>query len=412
MKSPKKPASADKNKTEKRPRDHRELGQELDLFSFHDVAPGAVFWHGKGMIIWRELEKYIRKLTDRENYEETSTPILVKTDLFKKSGHWQYYNENIFWFKNPRDENEMLSLKPMNCPESTLIYSSRTRSYRDLPLRLAEVTDRLHRNELSGTLGGLLRVRQFTMDDAHIYCRPDQIEDETLKLMDLVKEFYSNFNMLLSFNLATRPDKAMGDINLWQEAELDLETVLKKSKVKYQIKEKDGAFYGPKIDINVTDSQNREWTIATIQLDFQIPERMELEYIDDQGKKKRPVMIHRAILGTFERFIGIILEHYQGALPFWLSPVQVSILPINDKVLKYSEEIFKKLKEAEIRAEMDSRNESISKKIREAELQKIPYLLIIGEKEAAAGKVAVRERGNGDTGQKTLEEFLALTKRQ
>src|SRR3989344_981740 len=227
MKSPKKPASADKNKTEKRPRDHRELGQELDLFSFHDIAPGAVFWHGKGMIIWRELEKYIRKLTDRENYEETSTPILVKTDLFKKSGHWQYYNENIFWFKNPRDENEMLSLKPMNCPESTLIYSSRTRSYRDLPLRLAEVTDRLHRNELSGTLGGLLRVRQFTMDDAHIYCRPDQIEDETLKLMDLVKEFYSNFNMLLSFNLATRPDKAMGDINLWQEAERNLETVLK-----------------------------------------------------------------------------------------------------------------------------------------------------------------------------------------
>ncbi|MDP3762593.1 MAG: threonine--tRNA ligase [bacterium] len=406
MKSPKKLESADKNKTEKRPLDHRELGQELDLFSFHDVAPGAVFWHGKGMIIWRELEKYIRKLTDRENYQETSTPILVKTELFKKSGHWQHYSENMFWFKNPRDENEVLSLKPMNCPESTLIYSSRTRSYRDLPLRLAEITDRLHRNELSGTLGGLLRVRQMTQDDAHIYCRPDQIENETSKLMDLVKEFYSNFNMPFSFNLATQPDKAMGETGLWQEAERDLETVLKKSKVKYQIKEKDGAFYGPKIDINVTDSQNREWTIATIQLDFQIPERMELEYIDDQGRKKRPVMIHRAILGTFERFIGIILEHYQGALPFWLSPVQVSILPINDKVLKYSEEIFEKLKKAEIRVELDSRNESVSKKIREAELQKIPYLLVIGEKEVAANKIAVRERGKGDLGTMALEEFI------
>jgi threonyl-tRNA synthetase len=397
-------------KSPSRAKDHRELGQELDLFSFHEVAPGSIFWHGKGMIIWRELEKYIRKLTDREGYEETSTPILVKTELFKKSGHWQHYSENIFWFKNPRDEKEELSLKPMNCPESTLIYASRTRSYRDLPVRLAEVTDRLHRNELSGTLGGLLRVRQMTQDDAHIYCRPDQIEKEIQNLMDLIKEFYSNFNMPFSFNLATRPDKAMGDIKLWQEAERDLEAVLKKSKVKYQIKEKDGAFYGPKIDINVTDSQSREWTIATIQLDFQIPERMGLEYIDERGQRKRPVMIHRAILGTFERFIGILLEHYQGALPFWLTPVQVMILPISTKTLKYSESNLEKLKKKNIRAELDSRNETIAKKIREAELQKIPYILVVGEEEVKSKKVSVRERGKGDIGQKTLEEFLKIAK--
>lgn len=391
-------------------KDHRELGSELDLFSFHEIAPGAPFWHGKGMIIWRELEKYIRKLTDREGYDETSTPILVKTELFEKSGHWQHFKENMFWFKNPRDENEVLGLKPMNCPESTLIYSTRTRSYRDLPMRLAEVTDRLHRNELSGTLGGLLRVRQMTQDDAHIYCRPDQIESEITKLMDLVKEFYAHFDMSLSFNLATRPDKAMGDPKLWKAAEKNLENVLKKANVKYQLKEKDGAFYGPKIDINVTDSQNREWTIATIQLDFQIPERMELEYIDEKGEKKRPVMIHRAILGTFERFIGILLEHYQGALPFWLSPVQVSILSINEKVNVYAENILKQLKEKNIRAELDLRNETISKKIREAEVRKIPYLLVIGEKEATAKKVAVRERGKGDLGASTIEEFLKIAK--
>src|SRR3989344_1606880 len=254
---------------------HQELGVQLDLYSFHEIAPGAVFWHGKGMIIWRELEKYLREKLDALGYQEVSTPVMVKRELFEKSGHWQHYREKMFTLDI---DSEIYVLKLMNCPESTLIYSSRTRSYRDLPIRLAEVTDRLHRNELSGTLGGLMRVRQFTQDDAHIYCRTDQIEGEITKLMDIVKEFYANFDMLLSFNLATRPDKAMGDPKLWEEAEKNLENVLKKTKVKYAVKEKDGAFYGPKIDINVTDSQNREWTIATIQLDFQIPERMGLEY--------------------------------------------------------------------------------------------------------------------------------------
>jgi len=390
---------------EEKHKDHRELGQELDLFSFHEIAPGAPFWHGKGMIIWRELEKYMREKLDKAGYQEVSTPVLVKRELFEKSGHLAHYKDNMFWFQNPVDENEILALKPMNCPESTLIYASRIRSYRDLPLRLSEITGKLHRNELSGTLGGLLRVRQMTQDDAHIYVRPDQIESEIENLMDLIKEFYAKLEMPLSFNLATRPDNAMGDIKLWNEAEKHLESVLKKSKVKYQIQEKDGAFYGPKIDINVTDSQNREWTIATIQLDFQIPEKMNLEYIDENGERKRPVIIHRAIFGSFERFIGIMLEHFNGALPFWLSPVQVKILTINEKLETYAKEIEKTLKEKNIRVEIDSRNESIGKKIREGEMQKIPYLLVVGEKEEKENKVAVRERGKGDAGTITIEEL-------
>lgn len=387
-------------------RDHRELGQEMDLFSFHEIAPGTVFWHGKGMIIWRELEKYMRERLDKGGYQETSTPVMVKKELFEKSGHWDHYRDNMFWFKNPVDENEVLAIKPMNCPESTLIYSSRTRSYKDLPLRLSEITDRIYRNELSGTLGGLLRVRQMTQDDAHIYCRPEQIESEIEKLMDLIKELYTKLDMPLSFNLATKPEKNIGDPKLWERAETALENVLKNIKVKYKIVEKDGTFYGPKIDINVTDSQNREWTIATIQLDFQLPERFGLEYIDEKGERQRPVIIHRAIFGSFERFIGILLEHFDGALPFWLSPVQVQILTINDKVLDYAKKITAELKEKGIRTELDSRNESIGKKIREAELQRIPYLLVIGEKEATADKIAVRERGKGDLGIMTIEEFI------
>lgn len=391
---------------EEKHRDHRELGQELDLFSFHEIAPGAPFWHGKGMIIWKELEKYMREKLDKAGYQEVATPVMVKKELFEKSGHWQHYKDNMFYFKNPVDENEMLVIKPMNCPESALIYSSKIRSYRDLPIRLSEITDRIYRNELSGTLGGLLRVRQMTQDDAHIYARPDQIEEEIQKLMDLIKEFYALFDMPLSFSLATRPEKAMGDIKLWEKAETALQNVLKKSEVKYQVKEKDGAFYGPKIDINVTDSQNREWTIATIQLDFQLPEKLELEYIDENGTKQRPVIIHRAILGSFERFIGIMLEHTNGNIPFWLSPVQVKILTVNDKVENYAKSLAEKLKN--IRVEMDLRNESIGKKIREGEMQKIPYLLVIGGKEEKENTVAVRERGKGDLGSMKIESLLNL----
>ena len=359
-------------------KDHRDIGRELDLFSFHEVAPGTVFWHGKGMIIWRELEKYLREKLDTLGYQETSTPVMVKKELFEKSGHWQHYRENMFTLDI---DDQTYVLKPMNCPESTLIYSSRTRSYRDLPIRLSEITDRIHRKELSGVVGGLLRVIQMTQDDAHHYVRPDQIENEVADLMKLIKEFYSHFNMPMSFNLATRPENSMGDPKVWTEAEKDFESALKKAKVKYQIKEKDGAFYGPKIDINVTDSQNREWTVATIQLDFQMPEKFELEYVAEDGSKKRPVMIHRAIAGTFERFIGIIIEHFQGKFPLWLAPVQAVLIPITKKQEEFAKKVYEKMKENEIRTDIYNSGETLDKRIRETELQKIPYTLVIGEKE-------------------------------
>mgnify|MGYP001579346053 CR=1 FL=1 len=374
-------------------KDHRDIGRELDLFSFHDVAPGTVFWHGKGMIIWRELEKYLREKLDALGYQETSTPVMVKKELFEKSGHWQYYRENMFTLDV---DGQTYVLKPMNCPESTLIYSSRTRSYRDLPIRLSEITDRIHRKELSGVVGGLLRVIQMTQDDAHHYVRPDQVEEEVSDLMSLIKEFYSHFDMPMAFNLATRPENSMGDSKVWAEAEKDLESALKKAKVKYQIKEKDGAFYGPKIDINLTDSQNREWTVATIQLDFQMPEKFELEYVAEDGSKKRPVMIHRAIAGTFERFIGILLEHFQGALPLWLAPVQAVLIPVSEKQQKSVEKILAELKENGIRAEIYESGETMPKRIREAELQKIPYILVVGEKEEKNKSVNVRHKGKED----------------
>ena len=371
-------------------KDHRDIGRELDLFSFHEVAPGRVFWHGKGMIIWRELEKYLREKLDSLGYQETSTPVMVKKELFEKSGHWQHYRENMFTLDV---DGETYVLKPMNCPENNLIYSSKTRSYRDLPLRFSEITDRIHRKELSGVVGGLLRVIQMTQDDAHHYVRPDQVEDEVANLMKLIKEFYSHFNMPISFNLATRPENSMGDPKVWAEAEKDLESALKKAKVKYKIIEKDGAFYGPKIDINATDSQNREWTIATIQLDFQMPEKFELEYVAEDGSKKRPVMIHRAIAGTFERFIGIIIEHFQGNFPLWLAPVQAVLVPVSEKQEKFSEKILEELKENGIRAEIYESGETLPKRIREAELQKIPYILVAGEKEEKNNSVNARHKG-------------------
>ena len=405
-------------KPENKHRDHRELGQEMDLFSFHEIAPGAPFWHHKGMIIVKELEKFIRKLQDDHGYQEISTPIMVKKDVFEKSGHWEHFRDSMFWFKNPIDENEILAIKPMNCPESTYVFSSTVRSYRDLPLRLAEI-GRLHRNELSGTLGGLLRVRQMTMDDAHIYCRFDQIKEELTSVLKMTEEFYKRLGLKVTYSIGTRPEKAMGEKKTWDEAEKILEESLKSLGLKFEIMKGEGAFYGPKIHFDIKDSQNRTWTIATAQIDFQIPERFDVFYMDENGEKVRPVIIHRAIFGSFERFIGILLEHFDGALPFWLSPVQVQVLTINDKVLDYAKKITAELKSnrpeagqpwaGNIRVSLDERNESIGKKIREAEMQKIPYILVIGEKEAEAGKVAIRERGKGDIGVMSVEEFLKIT---
>ena len=389
-------------------RDHRKLGKELDLFSFHDVAPGAPFWHPKGMIIIKELEKYWRKMHDENGYQETSTPIMVKKEIFEKSGHWQYYRENMFYFDW---ENETCALKPMNCPESTYIYNSQIRSYRDLPIRFSEI-GRLHRNELSGTMGGLFRVRQITMDDAHIYCREDQIKDEISLILKLVKDFYNLFGFRLAFHFATKPDEAMGDGKLWQKAEQALKSALQENKLEFATKPKDGAFYGPKIDIHIKDALKRDWQLATIQVDFNLGKNFDLCYADKNGKKITPIVIHRAIFGSFERFIGILIEHYAGALPFWLSPVQAAILAINDRkeIVKYCLEIKKGLEEKNIRVFFDERNESMGKKIREAELQKIPYILIIGDKEVKSKTISVRERGKGDIGSFKLDNFLLKIK--
>jgi len=371
-------------------RDHRKFGESFDLFHFEDIAPGAVFWHGNGMIIWRELEKYMREKLDSDGYEEVSTPVMVKKEVFEKSGHFQHYKENMFYFTIPGEKKQIYVLKPMNCPESTYIYNFKPRSYRDLPLRLSEITDRLHRNELSGVVGGLFRVRQMSQDDAHIYCRPEQMEEEINKLLELVKSVYKHFDLPLNFNLATRPDKAMGDPKLWKRAEAALENVLKKFGMPYQIKPKDGAFYGPKIDLNTKDSLDREWTIATIQLDFQLAENFNLSYTNEKGEKEKPVVIHRAILGTFERFIGIILEHFDGALPLWLSPVQALIIPVGGAHEIYAAEITKELKNKGIRAKAALQNETVGKKIREGEMRKIPYILVVGDKELTNKTVNAR----------------------
>ena len=392
--------------------DHRDIGQALDLFSFHEIAPGAPFWHAKGMVIFKELEKAAREINEAEKYQEISTPILVKKEVFVKSGHWEHYRDNMFYFANPRDENEMLVVKPMNCPESTYIYNSRTRSYRDLPLRLAEI-GRLNRNELSGTLGGLFRVRQLTMDDAHIYLRPDQVEEEVVQIINTIKNFYDMLGFKTTYVLATRPKDALGSKEEWDMAEKALESALEKAGVKYTLAEGEGAFYGPKIEAHLRDSQDRDWQMGTAQLDLvMLPKQFDVFYTDESGQQKMPWVIHRAIFGSFERFIGVLLEHTGGALPLWLSPVQVAVLPISDKQNEWAEKVCEELKKNGLRAELNLDNETLGKKIRTAETQKIPYLLVIGEKEEKAKAVAVRQRSKGDIGQMELEKFISKIKKE
>jgi len=387
---------------EAKKRDHRRLGRELDLFSFHEIAPGAPFWHPKGMVIFRELERLWREEHDRRGYQEISTPILVHRKLWEQSGHWEHYKENMFLLEV---EGQEFSLKPMNCPESTIIYRSRLRSYRDLPLRLNEI-GRLRRFERSGTLHGMLRVRQITMDDAHIYCRPDQILEEIDGVLDLIYSFYRIFDFQPEFFLSTKPPKAMGDPKLWEIAEEALRQALERRGIEYGLKEGEGAFYGPKIDVQVKDAIGRDWQLATVQLDFQMPERFGLEYMDRDGAPKRPVMIHRAIFGSFERFIGILTEHYAGAFPVWLAPVQAVVIPITDRHVSSAHEIGVRLREAGLRVEVDDRSERMQAKIRDAQLQKVPYMLIVGDRVQAAGTVAVRLRTGEDLGAMSLEAFL------
>ena len=390
----------------KKHRDHRELGQLLDLFSFQEIAPGAPFWHPNGMIIFRELENLARQINDSNGYDEISTPIIVKDEVFKKSGHWDHYRQNMFYFTNPVDKNEHLAIKPMNCPESTYIYNSTIRSYRDLPLRLAEI-GRLHRNELSGTLGGMFRVRQITMDDAHIYCSPDQVEKEITHITKIIEKFYAIFDLKPTYVLATRPEKFLGEKSEWDKAETALKKAMDESGIKYEIQAGEGAFYGPKIEVHLKDSQNRDWQMGTAQLDLvMLPKQFETYYIDENGDKKMPWVIHRAVFGSFERFIGMILEHFDGALPAWLSPIQVSLIPIGEKHNEYAQKLVSSLKSLKIRAKLNDQNMTMGKKIRETEIRRIPFMAVVGDKEIENKTVSLRSLDNEKSITLSLEEFL------
>jgi len=388
---------------EAKKRDHRKLGKELELFMFHEYSPGAPFWLPNGMVIFKELEKLWREIHDYNGYDEINTPIMVKDKLFEQSGHLEHYRENMFRID---DGDETYYLKPMNCPEATLVYSNKMRSYKDLPLRLSEI-GRLHRNELRGALGGMFRVRQITMDDAHIFCTPEQIQEEITGVMGLIKRFYAIFGLEPRFFLSTRPDNAMGTKEVWDKAEASLAAALEANDLKYEVNEKDGAFYGPKIDVNIKDALNRDWQIATIQLDYNLPERFDLTYEGSDGQKHRPVMVHRAIFGSFERFIGMIIEHFAGNFPLWLSPLQVAVLAITDNQLDYAKEVYGKFRDAGFRVELDSRSEKIGYKIRDWETKKVPYMIVLGDKEMQAGNITVRAHKKGDLGKHELEAFIS-----
>ncbi len=388
-------------------RDHRKIGKELDLFSFHPSSPGCVFWHPKGFILFNELEKFWREYHRRHGYTEIFTPSVFKKDLWVTSGHWDHYRENMFLFEV---EKEQYGLKPMDCPDSIIVYQTRSRSYKELPVRLNEI-GRIYRNELSGTLGGMFRVRQITQDDAHIFCTEGQILGEITTIMKMVREFYGMFNLPFKLYLSTRPDNAMGDKKTWDKAEKDLVDAIKINKMEYALKEKDGAFYGPKIDVHVKDALGREWQMATIQLDFQLPGRFGVTYTGEDNSKHTPVMIHRVIFGAFERFIAILTEHYVGKFPLWLSPVQVKVLTVNDRNIDFAREIVSKLSSEGLRVEIDDASETISKKVRNAQLERVNYILTIGDKEVEAKTLAVRTRdGKIEFGVSVSDFISRLTK--
>lgn len=393
---------------EAKKRDHRKLGRELKLYMFSDEAPGMPFYLPNGMIIRNELEAFSRELQSQEGYLEVRTPLVMNQRLWEQSGHWEHYHEDMF-FTQVDDVN--YALKPMNCPGHMLIYKNEIRSYRDLPLRIAEF-GQVHRNELSGALNGMLRVRTFTQDDAHLFVRPDQIEEEINKVIQLVDKMYSVFGFPYTIELSTRPEDSMGSDELWEKAEAALKNVLDQSGVEYRINEGDGAFYGPKIDFHIRDALKRSHQCATVQLDFQMPEKFDLTYIGEDNERHRPVVIHRAIFGSIDRFMGILVEHYGGAFPMWLAPVQVRIIPISRQFNDYAAGVLKELKQAGIRAELDARDEKVGYKIREAQVQKVPVMLVIGEKEVESNTVAVRRRKEGDLGAKKLSEVIAEIKEE
>jgi len=390
---------------EAKQRDHRRLGKMLDLFSFHPEAPGVPFWHPKGLVLYEQVVEYWKQIHARDGYHEVRTPIVLSDTLWRRSGHYEHYRENMYFTKA---EERDFAVKPMNCPGGLLIYKSYQYSYRDLPVRMGEL-GLVHRFEKSGELHGLIRVRAFTVDDAHIFCLPEQIEDEVVGVINLILEVYRAFGFEdYRVELSTQPEKSIGSDETWRRAEAALGAALARIQIKYDLNPGEGAFYGPKIDFHIRDCLGRSWQCGTVQLDFSMPERFELEYIGADGERHRPAMIHRAVFGSLERFLGLLIEQYAGDFPLWLAPVQARVLPITDKQHEYARQIQARMQAAGLRVEVDSRNEKIGYKIRQAELDKVPVMLIVGGREAEKGAVSLRVKGQGDQGSKNLEEVMVL----
>lgn len=397
-----------KRMEEAKRRDHRKLGKELDLFGVAEEGPGFPFFYPKGMTIRLELENIWRSEHQKAGYLEIKSPVVLSRTLWERSGHWDHYKENMYFLKIDDDD---FAVKPMNCPGAMIYYNSRVHSYREFPLRIAEL-GLVHRHERSGVLHGLMRVRCFTQDDAHIFMLPEQITDEIIGVIDMIDYFYSTFGFTYRVELSTKPEKAMGSDEIWDTAINALKKALEVKEIPYKLNEGDGAFYGPKIDFHLQDSLGRSWQCGTIQLDFVNPESFDLTYISDDGSKKRPVMIHRVVFGSIERFLGILTEHYGGAFPIWLAPVQVKILTVASRHTEHAAEIAHQLEKEGIRVEVDDRNERVGYKIREGEVQKVPYLLVLGDQEVESGMVSVRKRGVGDQGALTLQEFMTNVKEE
>lgn len=383
-------------------RDHRKIGKELDLFSFHEEGPGFPFFHPNGMIVRNELLNWWRGVLQERGYGEILTPMILNEELWHKSGHWDHYKENMYFTKI---DDADYAIKPMNCPGSTIVYRTNLHSYKEFPLRLSEF-GLVHRHELSGALHGLFRVRSFTQDDAHIFCLPEQIEDEVFKMIDLADYLYSTFGFKYTLELSTRPDDYMGDLETWEMAEGALKAALEKKNMPYKINPGDGAFYGPKIDFHLQDAIGRDWQCGTIQLDMQMPVNFDLTYIDANNERKRPVMLHRAMFGSIERFLGILIEHFAGKFPLWMAPVQIEVIPVSEKTNEYAEKIYEELKNRGFRVEIDTRNSQMGAKIRDAQMRKINYMLILGEKERDNGSISVRTRNNENINDIKLDKFM------
>lgn len=384
-------------------RDHRKIGKEMDLFTFHEEGPGFPFYHPNGMILMNELLDWWRGVLNHSGYGEIKTPLILNEALWHRSGHWDHYKENMYFTKI---DEEDYAIKPMNCPGSVLTYASRQHSYRDLPIRLAEF-GQVHRHELSGTLHGLFRVRTFTQDDAHVYCLPSQIKEEVYRMIDLADLLYSTFGFKYAIELSTRPDDYMGDLKDWDFAEDQLKKALEERGIDYELNPGDGAFYGPKIDFHLKDATEKSWQCGTIQLDFQLPANFELEYVDENGEKKRPVMLHRALLGSIERFIGSLIEHFAGRFPLWINPKQIEIIPVADRFADKAYEIAGEIEKAGFRVEVDERSEGVGYKIRSAQMMRTNYMIVVGDKEIESGLLTIRNRDGEETKDVSLEEFIS-----